>query len=311
VYPNFDVALGVQQLQLMGVRYYMAASPETVRQASENPNLTEVTIGSAGPWRVFMVEDSELVQPLTHEPVVYSNVEENQKSWLSPAVEFFNNPDQWNVLRAASGPAEWQRWDACLPADEAPATATDDDRSDCDPPETPLGPVQVSNITWDDDEVTFDVDQTGVPVLVKVSYFPNWKVAGGDGPYRVTPNLMVVVPTANHVRLHYGATGIDHLSNVITLLGLVALVFLFRAKVEQQQRPIWDPVGRLFRVRRTSAASSVPAAADAATAAMVPYDDRVPYIDPSAHDANGAQADQGGARGDSAIDRGASGSRLE
>jgi len=36
--------------------------------------------------------------------------------------------------------------------------------------------------------------QIGQPVLVKVSYFPNWKASGAKGPYRVTPNLMVVIP---------------------------------------------------------------------------------------------------------------------
>ncbi len=49
--------------------------------------------------------------------------------------------------------------------------------------------------------ISFDVDQVGVPVLVKVSYFPNWKVEGAEGPYRVAPNQMIVVPTENDVEL--------------------------------------------------------------------------------------------------------------
>jgi hypothetical protein len=245
-YPGFNVPLGIKQLQLMGVRYYMAASPEAVRQASENPDLTEVTIGSAGPWHVFMVAGSDLVQPLSFQPVVYSNVDEHQKSWLQPAVAFFNDPAQWSVLRAASGPKEWARWAACLPDAEGVVT-TEAVKENCDPPQTPLPQINVSNITYDDDEVVFDVDQIGVPVLVKVSYFPNWKVSGGEGPYRVTPNLMVVVPTSTHVRLHYGYVGVDYFANALTLLGIVALIVLFRAKLEDEQRVLWDPLGRLFR----------------------------------------------------------------
>ena len=249
-YPNFDVPLGIKQLQLMGVRYYMAESPEAIRQASENPDLTAVTIGSAGPWHVFMVAGSDMVQPLSFQPVVYSNVTEQQKSWLAPAVAFFNDPAQWSVLCAASGPKEWARWAACLPDDQvgtvAPGVTT---QQDCNPPQTPLPQVQVSNITWDDDEVGFDVDQPGVPVLVKVSYFPNWKVSGGEGPYRVTPNLMVVVPTSTHVRLHYGYVGIDYVANALTLFAIVALFLLFRAKVEDEHPALWDPVGRWFHRR--------------------------------------------------------------
>ncbi len=256
-YPNFDVDLGIKQLQLMGVRYYMASSPEAVRQASLNPDLTEVTIGAAGPWHVFMVAGSDMVQPLSFEPVVYTNVTEHQNGdpskgssgWLQPAVQFFNNPDEWNVLRAASGPQEWTRWAACLPTDEVGVIAPTDTDPSCAPPQTPLPQIQVSNINWDDDEVVFDVDQIGVPVLVKVSYFPNWKVSGGEGPYRVTPNLMVVIPTSNHVRLHYGYVGIDYVANLLTLLGIVALFLLFRAKVEAERRPLWDPIGRACRRR--------------------------------------------------------------
>ena len=46
-------------------------------------------------------------------------------------------------------------------------------------------------------------------MLVKMSYFPNWQVAGADGPYRVAPNFMVVVPTDTHVELTYGRTGVE------------------------------------------------------------------------------------------------------
>jgi acyl transferase domain-containing protein len=33
--------------------------------------------------------------------------------------------------------------------------------------------------------VSFRVDEVGVPVLVRVSYFPNWSVDGAEGPFRV------------------------------------------------------------------------------------------------------------------------------
>ena len=69
--------------------------------------------------------------------------------------------------------------------------------------------MDVSNITTDDDRISFDVDKVGVPVLVKVSYFPNWQASGAEGPWRVAPNLMVVIPTSEHVSLHYGRTPID------------------------------------------------------------------------------------------------------
>ena len=63
---------------------------------------------------------------------------------------------------------------------------------------------------------------------MKTSYFPNWQVSGGKGPYRVAPNLMVVIPTSDHVSLHFGRTGVDYLAILLTLLGLMGLVGMAR-----------------------------------------------------------------------------------
>ena len=72
-----------------------------------------------------------------------------------------------------------------------------------------------------------------MPVVVKVSYFPSWEVEGAEGPWRATPNLMVVVPTQEQVVLTYGRTGIDIFSIFLTLLGLVFLLKLrFQPSIE-------------------------------------------------------------------------------
>ena len=61
---------------------------------------------------------------------------------------------------------------------------------------------------------------------MKESYFPNWHVTGAKGPYRLAPNLMVVVPTSKHVELTYGLTAADWAGRVITVAGAVGLVLL-------------------------------------------------------------------------------------
>ena len=66
--------------------------------------------------------------------------------------------------------------------------------------------------------------------MVKTSYFPNWKVSGAEGPYRVSPNLMVVIPTDTHVSMHYGYTSVDLGSYVLTFLGLAGLIWFWRAR---------------------------------------------------------------------------------
>ena len=61
---------------------------------------------------------------------------------------------------------------------------------------------------------------------MKETYFPNWHVTGAKGPYRLAPNMMVVVPTSKHVELTYGLTSADWAGRAITVGGAVGLVLL-------------------------------------------------------------------------------------
>ncbi len=236
-YPGFDIDAGVEHLQLLGVRYYLAASDTAVQAASMQSDLTEVAV--SGPWHVYEVADSEMVTPLAYQPAVVTGVGESQDDWLPIAATWMlegdlevplaiDGPDDWKRVAAHPVPTDWRklvRWtDDQLgitgPMDEVPATTR-----------TPLPDVEVSNIEHDDDSVSFSVSKPGVPVLVKVSYFPNWTVSGAEGPYRVTPNLMVVIPTDTDVTLSYGRTSPDLLGAALSILGIIGLVLLARRPV--------------------------------------------------------------------------------
>ncbi|WP_334142437.1 hypothetical protein [Rhabdothermincola sp.] len=206
-----DFDRGIQHLQMLGVKYYMAISDRMIDYARRNPDLTEVA--TSGPWVVFEVADSELVTPLRYEPAVVRGIEDSHKTWLERSMRWYTDPRAWAVPLAADGPPEWQRIDG-----------------DQQPSERPVSAVTVSNIRMTTDSIEFDVNRPGTPVLVKASYFPNWKASGAQGPYRVTPNLMVVVPTSDHVELRYGYTGIDLAGWGLSFVGLVGLFLLFRAR---------------------------------------------------------------------------------
>ena len=106
-------------------------------------------------------------------------------------------------------------------------------------PSETVDPVVVTDVSADEFSISFRVDRVGSPVLVRTSYFPNWSVSGADGPYRVAPNLMVVVPTDTEVELTYGRSGIEVVSIVLTLLGIAAL-FLLRRIPEAGGKVLWD-----------------------------------------------------------------------
>ena len=50
-----------------------------------------------------------------------------------------------------------------------------------------MAKTRVTDVRETDNTVSFHVSKTGTPVLVKVSYFPNWQANGATGPYRVPP----------------------------------------------------------------------------------------------------------------------------
>ena len=97
-------------------------------------------------------------------------------------------------------------------------------------PTVELDKVNVSNIVQREESISFDVDRVGVPVLVKVSYFPNWRVKGAPAVHRAAPNMMIVVPTSTHVTLSYEPSTLDSLSYVLTLVGIVMVAWFARRR---------------------------------------------------------------------------------
>jgi hypothetical protein len=182
-------------------------------------------------WTIYEVEDSAGVVPLEYEPVVAEGLHE-APNWecegreepaegtpgvaeLSPweclAVPWFDDPDALDRPLTDGGPARWVR----APMEDARAQ-----------PEERLPAVEVTNIRRSNERIEFDVSRTGVPVMVKTSFYPNWEVSGAEGPWRATPNFMVVVPTERHVVVSYGTTTWEWLGRVLTVLGIVGLVLL-------------------------------------------------------------------------------------
>jgi hypothetical protein len=228
--PN--VAEGVEHLQMFGVKYFMAVSPVVERQADADPSLRY--LASVGPyptdvtnaknqnvvqnqtWKIYKILDSPLVQPLANQPVVMNGVRAGGATWLKASEAWYLDPKRWNVYETASGPSSWSHVAA----------------GDPHPPARPQPATVVTDIHQSEESISFHVDRTGTAVLVKTSYFPNWHVRGAEGVYWSTPNLMVVIPTSDHVELTYGYTPVDWTGLALSILGVGAAVgLLLRRRV--------------------------------------------------------------------------------
>src|SRR5207245_10507437 len=112
-YGSLDVPAGVAHLQLMGVRYYLAISPQA--QARSDPDLTllattppaQVTYKTGTTqrtWEVYEVKGSAEVAPLANLPAVVTGLRRGSQPWLNLAVPWYGHAARWDVPVAAVGP---------------------------------------------------------------------------------------------------------------------------------------------------------------------------------------------------------------
>ena len=217
----------MQHLQLLGVKYFIAETPQVEQEAAADPGLQLVAktgpwtydysgVNSRTTWDVYLVKHSPLVTPLVNDPVVLSGVKPGPASWLGsaahegPALSWYGDPSKWNVELAQSGPSDWPRTPVSDIRPTVKHVGTTGSRGDAD------GFVRRFPRVAGGDA------RAGEGVLL-----PQLARHGADGPWRVTPNLMVVVPTSHDVVLTYGASGANVLGLLATLIGLVRLRLLF------------------------------------------------------------------------------------
>jgi len=236
-YENNDAAIGLRYMQELGVKYFMGFTPEAIAQASLQEGLTEVA--RSGPWVVYRVANSDVVTPLATQPVVANISSSNPRErWLEIGTSWFQHPETWTTPIADDGPSDWQRIDVAVDESLREGEPNSNNRRvDVVKPATaltpvPLEPVVVSNVNIGEESVRFSVDKIGVPVLVRVSYFPNWKVDGAEGPYRVAPNMMVVIPTSTDVNMHFGWNMLDYVAYLLSFAG-IAWIVVTRRRSEQ------------------------------------------------------------------------------
>jgi hypothetical protein len=108
------------------------------------------------------------------------------------------------------------------------------DQACANPAATPVGlaavqpslpTTTISRIHQTRNSISFHTSTPGVPVVVRLSYFPNWKAHAAKGPFRTFPNFMTVIPTGNEVTLTYGRRPIDLAGELATCASLAVVLF--------------------------------------------------------------------------------------
>ena len=213
-YHNLAMHRGLRHLDMFGVRYYISFTPEATEETAKYPELREV--GVAEPFHIYEAPPTRLVEIARYQPSVFVESPEGEPDFFNFSLAWFetlNNADLWVV---ADAPPEYG-WPAVShPSLLRPVILPEQDDS-------------VRNIVVEDHRISFETEAIGVPHLVKVSYFPNWRATGAEGPYLAAPSLMLVVPTESQVVLEFQNTWVEWLGWALTVLG-VAILAIPRAR---------------------------------------------------------------------------------
>ena len=199
-YPSFNFENGVKHLQLFGAQYFLAFTPEIKQLANQDL----VKLKDINEFSVYQVPHAELVSLIPQIELKSKN-----KHWLDESVDWYKALDFSKFLVFYQNKKELEEINSYLK-----------------PVEIVTSTITVTEIKKD--SLIFETENLYQPVLVKITYFPGWKVIGGKGPYLISPSFMMVIPLQKEVTLQFGYNLWDKIGMVMSLLGLITVILITR-----------------------------------------------------------------------------------
>ena len=84
----------------------------------------------------------------------------------------------------------------------------------------------ISDLNIQNELITFKTNKPNQLHLIKVSYFPNWKIKNGYGPFRISPSFMAVVPKDEFVEIRFESSNVEKALNLISVLALFGALLI-------------------------------------------------------------------------------------
>ena len=75
----------------------------------------------------------------------------------------------------------------------------------------------ISDLNIQNELITFKTNKPNQLHLIKVSYFPNWKIKNGYGPFRISPSFMAVVPKDELVEIKFESSNVEKALNYLSI----------------------------------------------------------------------------------------------
>jgi len=211
-YINGDFNKGIRLMKELGIDYYVAYTDSIKDKSRINSELN--FLFSTEVFEVYQL-DSSKIELIDNELYFYDNPnlldrilnstirERVQNSFFDQAYVAFKNETNYKVIEGL----EFSKINKIENSN-----------------------LEVKNLKIDSKSISFETNSPNQLHLIKVSYFPNWKIIDGEGPYRISPSFMAVVPNSNSVSLVFENSGTEKTLNYLSFISLSMAIIIFNRK---------------------------------------------------------------------------------
>ena len=212
-YINNKFDQGVDYLYDLGIDYFISYTEEIESKAMSSDRLN--FLFSSDPFSVFEVSSSK-VELINQDIEVFSKVNKqegilssvfrdtNITNFFEKAYENFDELDEKRIVEVSNKIL-------IQPSNNNNLEVTD---------------IRITNR-----KISFFTNNPGELHLIKVSYFPNWSISNGLGPFRTSPSFMSVIPNQEYVEINFVKTSLEKNSFYFSIFSLLlSLIILIRSK---------------------------------------------------------------------------------
>ena len=191
-YPctQMDIKRGTEHLKMFNVGNFIAVSDEAKKAASNNTEYELVK--SVENYNIYKLKynENKYAVPLKYEPILVKI-----SDWKKLSYKWFTKGDISVNLVFVDKITEKEK--------NYFKIVTNDKGIDINN----LKHIEVKSCNAEselfNEEIKIKTDCINKPLLIKVSYHPNWKAEGADKIYLVSPSFMLIYPQKENVRLYY------------------------------------------------------------------------------------------------------------
>jgi hypothetical protein len=208
-YSTLDLQRGVDHFELFNVEQFVVRSPELKNALKAYPRLKlEKVIGDYNIYRLSGHEP-EFVTPLSNQPVLFTTNDWRDASYRWFTLEqykdtflaFSSNPDEKDMKRFPQKVSQ---------LDEIRTLAYPDEK------------IIVKSIVHEE-SIDIETSRIGHPLLIKVSYHPNWRVTGAEKIYMASPSFMLIFPEEHHITLNFEPGLAERAGKILSFLGIIVI----------------------------------------------------------------------------------------